>query len=106
MLSYVLFSYSAFDFPIHTLRLLHSLALASQLTLHAFCIGLSGFSTNTAFSVSLSFPVLSDLCPETPVARVTQALSTKLSTRKDRRHIDLPDDAAALATLFTVRPIS
>ena len=38
MLSYVLFSYSAFDFPIHTLRLLHSLALASQLTLHAFCI--------------------------------------------------------------------
>ena len=38
MLSYVLFSYSAFDFPIHTLRILHSLALASQLTLHAFYI--------------------------------------------------------------------
>ena len=38
MLSYVLFLYSALDFPIHTPRLLHSLALASQLTLHVFCI--------------------------------------------------------------------
>ena len=38
LLSYVLFSYAAFDFPINTLRLLHSLALASQLTLHTFCI--------------------------------------------------------------------
>ena len=38
MLSYVLFSYAAFDFPIHTLRLLHSLALASQLTLYTVCI--------------------------------------------------------------------
>ena len=81
MLSYALFSYAAFDFPIHTLWLLHSLALASQFTLCTpFASVLSGFSTNTAFSVSLSFPVLSDTCPETPVARVTQALSTKLST--------------------------
>ena len=81
MLSYVLFSYAAFDFPIHTLRLLHSLALASQLTLCTpFASVLSGFSTNTAFNVSLSFPVVRDTCPETPVARVTQALSTKLST--------------------------
>ena len=79
MLSYVLFSYSAFDFPIHTLRLLHSLALASQLTLHTFCIR-SLWLLNTVFSVSLSFPVLSDTCPETPVARVTPALSTNLST--------------------------
>ena len=30
-----------------------------------------------------------------PVARVTQALSTKLSTRKDRRHIDVLDGATA-----------
>ena len=53
MLSYVLFSYAASDFPIHTLRLLHSLALASQLTLCTpFASVLSGFSTNTAFSVS------------------------------------------------------
>ena len=48
-----------------------------------------------------------EVTPETPVARVTQALSTKLSTwKEDRRHIDVPDDAAALATLFMVRPIS
>ena len=81
MLSYILFSYAAFNFPIHTLRFLHSLALASQLTLCTpFAFVLSGFSTNTAFGVSLSFPVVRDACPETPVARVTQALSTKLST--------------------------
>ena len=81
MRSYVIFSYAAFDFPIHTLRLLHSLALASQLTLCTpFASVLSGFSTNSAFSVSLSFPVVRDTCPETPVARVTQALSTNLST--------------------------
>ena len=105
MLSYVLFLYSAFDFPIRTLWLLHSFALFnSHCTSFAFV--LSGFSANTAFSVSLSFPVLSNTCPETPVAKVTQALSTELSTWKDRLHIDVPDDAAALATLFTVRPIS
>ena len=81
MLLYVLFSHAASDFPIPTLRLLHSLALASQLTLCTpFASVLSGFSTNTPFSVSLSFPVVQDTCPETPVARVTQALSTKLST--------------------------
>ena len=81
MLSYVLFSYAAFDFPIHTLRLLHSLALASQFTLCTpFASVLSDFSTNTAFNVSLSFPVVRDTCSETPVARVTQAFSTKLST--------------------------
>ena len=81
MLSYVLFSYAAFDFPIHILRLLHSLALASQFTLCTpFASVLSGFSTNTAFNVSLSFPVVRDTCSETPVARVTQAFSTKLST--------------------------
>ena len=81
MLSYVLFSYAASDFPIHTLRLLHSLAFASQLT-HCtpFPSVLSGFSTNTDFNVSLSFPAVQDTCPETPVARVTRALSTKLST--------------------------
>ena len=57
MLSYVLFSYSAFDFPIHSLWLPHSLALASQLILCTpFASVLSGISTNSAFSVSLSFP--------------------------------------------------
>ena len=64
MLSHVLFSYAAFDFPIHTLRLLHSLALASQFTLCTpFASVLSGFSTNTVFNVSLSFPVVRDTCP-------------------------------------------
>ena len=76
----------------HTARFLHPFSPASQLTL--------------PLAVSLSFSVLSDTCPETPVARITQALSTKLSTWKDRRRIDVPDDAAALSTLFTVRPIS
>ena len=80
MLSYVLFSYAAFDFPIHTLRLLHSLALASHSHCTLFAFVLSGFSTNTAFSVSLSFLVLSDTCPKTSVTRVTQPLFTKLST--------------------------
>ena len=56
MLSYVLFSDAAFDFSIHTLRLLHSLALASQFTLCTpFASVLSGFSTNTVFSVSFVF---------------------------------------------------
>ena len=55
--SHVLLLYSALDFPIHTLRLLHSLTLASQLTL-------SGFSSNTVFSIPLSFPTLSRTCPE------------------------------------------
>ena len=56
MLSYVLFSDAAFDFPIHTLRLLHSLALASQFTLCTpFAFVLSGFPTNTVFSVSFVF---------------------------------------------------
>ena len=65
MLSYVLFSYVAFDFPIHTLRLLHSLALAFQLTLRTpFASVLTGFSTNSAFNISLSFPALSRTCPE------------------------------------------
>ena len=65
MLSYVLFSYAVFDFPIHTLRLLHSLALASQFTLCTpFASVLSGISTNTAFNISLSFPALSRTCPE------------------------------------------
>ena len=56
MLLYVLFSHAASDFPIHTLRLLHSLALASQLTLCTpFASVLFGFSTNTVFSVSFVF---------------------------------------------------
>ena len=56
MLLYVLFSHEASDFPIHTLRLLHSLALASQVTLCTpFASVLSVFSTNTVFSVSFVF---------------------------------------------------
>ena len=66
MLSYVLFSYSAFDFPIHTLRLLYSLALASQLTLSLVSLCL--------------FPPYRARVPKTPMARVTQAFSTKLFT--------------------------
>ena len=56
MLLYVLFSHAASHFPIHTLRLLHSLALASQVTLCTpFASVFSGFSTNTVFSVSFVF---------------------------------------------------
>ena len=56
MLSYVLFSYAAFDLPIHTLRLLHSLALASQLTLCApFAFVLSVISTNSLCTPFASF---------------------------------------------------
>ena len=66
MLSYVLLSYTAFDFPIHTLRLLHSLALASQLTLPLASLCL--------------FPPYRARVPKTPVTRVTQAFSTKLFT--------------------------
>ena len=67
MLSYVLFLYAALDFPIRTLRLLHSLALASQLTLCTpFASVLSGFSTNTAFSVSLLFPSFETRVPKRP----------------------------------------
>ena len=62
MLLYVLFSQAAFDFPIHTLPLPHSLALASQLTLCTLCTlctpfasVLSGISTNTLSNVSLPF---------------------------------------------------
>ena len=78
MLLYVLFSQVAFDFPIHTLPLSHSLALASQLTLCTpLASVLSGISTNSASSVSLPFAVLRNWCPETPVVRITQVLSTK-----------------------------
>ena len=64
MLSYVLFSWAAFDFPIHTLRLLHSLALASQLTLCTpFASVLSGFSTNSLHTFCIrSFRLLNYLC--------------------------------------------
>ena len=62
VLLYVLFSQAAFDFPIHTLPLPHSLALASQLTLYTLCTlctpfasVLSGISTNTLSNVSLPF---------------------------------------------------
>ena len=107
MLLYVLFSHAASDFLIHTLRLLHSLALASQVTLCTpFASVFSGFSTNTDFNVSLSFPAVRDTCPETPVARVRGPFPRNYPLKKDRRHIDVPDDAAALATLFTIRQIS
>ena len=107
MLLYVLFSHAASDFLIHTLRLLHSLALASQVTLCTpFASVFSGFSTNTDFNVSLSFHAVRDTCPETPVARVRGPFPRNYPLKQDRRHIDVPDDAAALATLFTIRQIS
>ena len=74
-----------------------ALALASQLTLYPFCIR----SQLTLPLASLClFPPYRARVPKTPVARVTQAFSTKLFTWKDWRYIDVPDDAAALATLF------
>ena len=80
MLSYVLFSYSAFDFPIHTLWLLHLLALASQLTLS-----------------------LASLCR----ARVPK-LPWPGSRRPFPRNYPLErtDDTLMYPTMFTVRPIS
>ena len=67
MPSYVLFSDAAFDFPIHTLRLLHSLALASQFTLCTpFVSVLSGFSTNTVFSLFCLFPSFETRVPKRP----------------------------------------
>ena len=107
MLLYVLFSQAAFDFPIHTLPLPHSLALASQLTLCTLCTLCtllasvhSGISTNTLPNVSLPFSVLRNKYPETPVVKVTQVLSTKTV------HLKRPNDTLMMnGTLFTVRPI-
>ena len=104
MLLYVLFSWAASDFPIHTLQLLHSLALASQLTLHTLCTLFasvhSGISTNTLSNVSLPFSVLRNRYPETPVLKVTQVLSTKTV------HLKRPNGTLMMnSTLFTVRPI-
>ena len=66
MLSHVLFSYAAFDFQIHTLRLLHSLALASQLTLCTpFASVVSGFSTLPLASLCL-FPSFETRVPKRP----------------------------------------
>ena len=67
MLSYVLFSYAAFDFPIHTLRLLHSLALASQLTLCTpFASVLSGFSLTLPLASLCLFPLFETRVPKRP----------------------------------------
>ena len=104
MLLYVLFSQAAFDFPIHTLPLPHSLALASQLTLCTLCTHLasvhSDISTNTLLNVSLPFSVLRNRYPEAPVVKVTQVLSTKTV------HLKRPNDTLMMnGTLFTVRPI-
>ena len=92
MLLYVLFSWAAFDFPIHTLWLLHSLALASQLTLCTlFASVLSGFSTNSAFSVSLPFPR-----PSEHVSRNARGqghagpFHENCPLKKTQRHIDVP----------------
>ena len=113
MLLYVLFSQAAFDFPIHTLPLPHSLALASQLTLCTLCTFCtlctlctpfasvhSGISTNTLPNVSLPFSVLRNRYPETPVVKVTQVLSTKTV------HLKRPNSTLMMnGTLFTVRPM-
>ena len=94
MLLYVLFSWAAFDFPVHTLRLLHTLALASQHTLRVpFASILSGISTSSPISVSLPFSVLRNTCPKTPVVRVTQVLSTKTV------HIKRPNDTLMYLTM-------
>ena len=94
MLLYVLFSWAAFDFPVHTLRLLHTLALASQHTLRIpFASILSGISTSSPFSVSLPFSVLRNTWPKTPVVRVTQVLSTKTV------HIKRPNDTLMYLTM-------
>ena len=67
MLSYVLFSYAAFDFPIHTLWLLHSFALASQFTLYRL---LHPFSPASQLTLSLAslclFPSYRTRVPKRP----------------------------------------
>ena len=78
MLSYVLFSHAASDFPIHTLRLL--LSLLNSHSAHLLHPSSPASQLILSLASLLSFPVVQDTCPETPVARVTQALSTKLST--------------------------
>ena len=54
--SYVLLSYSALNFPIHTFRLLHSHSPASALTLSDFSSNTPyDFPTNSVSSTPLSF---------------------------------------------------
>ena len=90
--SYVLLSYSALNFPIHTLRLLHSRFPASALTL-------SDFSTNT-LTPQLILTVLASLClfffaPPRVCSANTRGqghvgLFYETIPLKDRRHIDGP----------------
>ena len=108
MLLYVLFSWAASDFPIHTLQLLHSLALASQL--HTLCTLFasvhSGISTNTLSNVSLPFSRFSEQVSQNARGQCHAGpFHENCPLKKTQRHIDVPDDAAALATSFMVRPI-
>ena len=113
ILSYVLLSYSALNFPIHTLRLLHSHSPAPPLTLSGFCTHslwllnshctISQLTNTSRASIPLSF-----LSPTTHVFRGQGYVGLFYETihLKDRQLIDGFDDASALATLFMVRPIS
>ena len=76
MLLYVLFSQTASDFPIHTLRLLHSLALASQLTLPLASLCL--------------FPPFETRGPKRPWPGSRGHFPRNYPLKKDRRHIDVP----------------
>ena len=60
-------------FGFHT----RSLSLLNSHSAHSFASVLSGVSTNSPRSISLPFPVLQNRCPETPVVKVKQILSTK-----------------------------
>ena len=85
MLSYVLFLYAAFDFPIRTLRLLHSLALASQLTLCTpFASVLSGFSTNTRSLSLLNSHSAHLLHPFSAASQLTLPLASLCFSRRSR----------------------
>ena len=85
MLSNVLFLYAAFDFPIRTLRLLHSLALASQLTLCIpFASVLSGFSTNTRSLSLFNSHSAHLLHPSSPASQLTLPLASLCFSRRSR----------------------
>ena len=62
ILSYVLLSYSALNFPIHTLRFFHSHFPASALTLSDFSTHTVRLLTDTVSSFPLSFFALPRMC--------------------------------------------
>ena len=104
MLSYVLFSHAASDFPIHTLRLL--LSLLNSHSAHLLHPSSPASQLILTLTTLCLFPPFETRVPKRPWPGSRGSFPRNYPLKKDRRHIDVPDDAAALATLFMVRPIS